>query len=349
MAVALSQTEFERTIEVLSSATATLQLTRFERITYRALLLSVDTALISFFGAILLAIVGLFAEEAPFFYAALALTILFVVSFLVGIIALGLNIPLIFKTFRERKRLDQLGLSSLSTSLWKETRRRQWVSRIRSALLLGIGILIIVGMLLSSMTSEKATLGDRITIFALYAVTAGLLFGARYLRNQREQMDLVASADKLKADLQKRQQQEKPGADAVPAVVSVPADILERTAIIESAQINKERKDAVLQGTSSRENAYAVTFESEAAQQRASLDRAHRFELEDLVADLSTEGADSETQATAIPGAETGQFRRATENKHVEIDYIVDRASRRIQIKAVRPGSQASLDGAGHV
>lgn len=342
MAVALSPNELERTIEVLSSATATLQLTRFERITYRALLFSVDVAILSFFGCILVAIVGLLAGEMPFYYAALTLSAVFVVSFVGGIVSLALNIPLIFKTFRERKRLDQLGLSSLSTSLWKESRRRQWVSRIRSALLLGIGILIIVGMLLASMLTEKATLSDRLIIFGFYAVTAGLLFGARYLRNQREQMDLVASADRLKADLQKRQQQEKPGVAAVPAVVSVPADILERTAIIESAQINKERREAVLQGTSSRENAYAVTFEGDAAQQRSSLDRAHRFELEDLVADLSTEGAASEAQASAIPEAETAQFRRATENKHVEVDYCVDHDARRIRVIAVRPGGEGA-------
>jgi hypothetical protein len=53
MAVALSPNELERTIKVLSSAGQTLQLTRFERITYRALLVSVDVAMASVFGCII--------------------------------------------------------------------------------------------------------------------------------------------------------------------------------------------------------------------------------------------------------------------------------------------------------
>ena len=54
MAVALSSTELERIIEVLSSAGQRLQLTLFEkRLSYRTLLVSVDAATASFFGFIL--------------------------------------------------------------------------------------------------------------------------------------------------------------------------------------------------------------------------------------------------------------------------------------------------------
>jgi hypothetical protein len=282
-----------------------------------------------------------------------ALAVVFLVSFAVGIIALALNIPLLLKTFRERRRLDELGLGTLYTSLWKENRRTRWISRLRSALLLGIGIVIVVGMVFVSKGLIEARSNDDRIVFAVlllfWGVTAGLLFGARYLRNQREQMDLAASAEQLKADLQKRREQD--GLDAAPGDVSVPAEILERTAIIESAQIRKERKDAVLQSATLRESTYAITFEPTAAEQRTALGRADRLELEDLVADLSAEGAKGETQATAVPGADATTFRRATENKHVEIDYVVDYLSRRIQVIAVRPGeggSQPSTNGAGN-
>lgn len=53
MPVALSPNELERTIAVLSSAGQTLQLTRFERITYRMLLVSVDVTMISSLGFVL--------------------------------------------------------------------------------------------------------------------------------------------------------------------------------------------------------------------------------------------------------------------------------------------------------
>jgi hypothetical protein len=185
-------------------------------------------------------------------------------------------------------------------------------------------------------------------LLLFWGVTAGLLLGARYLRNQREQMDLAATAEQLKADLQQRRQQD--GSDAAPGLVSVPAEILERTAIIESAQISKERKDAVLQSATLRESTYAITFDPNAAEQRTALGRADRLELEDLVADLSAEGVKGETQATAVPGADATKFRRASENKHVEIDYVVDYLARRIQVVAVRPGEGTgpSTDGAGN-
>lgn len=122
MAVALSSNELERTIEVLSSAGQTLQLTRLERITYRALLVSVDVAMASLFGCFLAIIFASFSGDW-LWVLALVLGLVFAVSFLVAMLSLALNIPLLLKTFREDRRLKQLGLGSLSTSLWKESRR----------------------------------------------------------------------------------------------------------------------------------------------------------------------------------------------------------------------------------
>jgi hypothetical protein len=308
MAVALSPNELERTIEVLSSAGQTLQLTRSERITYLALLISVDVAMASFFASVVVIIIAsltvlsdLFSSNAvtwPWMLAGI-LVVVFVLSFVVGIISLALNIPLLLRTRHEGEMLKQLGLGSLSTLLWKESRRSRWVSRLRGALLLGIGILILVGMVFASKGMlEASTSDDRISFFVgllLYGITAGLLFGARYLRNQRERMDLAASAEQVRKALQKLQAREGP------ELVSVPAELLERTAIIESAQIKKERKDAVLQSAAFRSDAYAIAFDRNAAEQRASLGVAERVELEDLVADLSTEARNARRRPTPFP------------------------------------------------
>jgi len=62
-----------------------------------------------------------------------------VLGILVGIVSLALNIPLLRKVFRERARLKKLGLSSLSRSLWKESRRSRWsrwLSRAHGTLLI---------------------------------------------------------------------------------------------------------------------------------------------------------------------------------------------------------------------
>jgi uncharacterized membrane protein YciS (DUF1049 family) len=349
MAVALSPNELERTIKVLSSAGQTLQLTRFERITYRALLVSVDVAMASVFGCIIAFMFALLWSW-PWVLAAL-LAVVFVLSFVVGIVSLALNIPLLLKTFREGERLKRLGLGSLSTSLWKESRRNRWISRVRGVLLSGIGILILVGMVFASKgmieTINVSKLDDWILFFfglLFYAITAGLVFGARYLRNQRERMDLAASAEQLRMALRSLQEREGP------EVVSVPAELLEQTAIIESAQIKKERKDAVLQSAAFRSDAYAIAFDRNAAEQRASLGVAERVELEDLVADLSTEGSQLEAKADVVPGTKAVTVRGTTESKSVEIEYVIDQASRRIQVVAVRHGgeaSRASPNGAG--
>jgi len=358
MAVALSSNELERIIEVLSSAGQRLQLTRFERLSYRTLLVSVDVAIASFLGFILAftflvtSIVDNPARALDSWSLVLAgvLAFVFIVSILVGIVALALNIPLLRKTFREGRRLKRLGVHSLSKSLWKESRRTRWISRLRGVVLMAIGILILLGMVLAS----GAVIGadnrdDRIFLgfMALfYAMIAGLLFAARYLRNQRERMDLAASADELRKALQSLRERE--GAE----VISVPAELLEKTVIIESAQITKERKDAVLQSAAFRPKAYAVAFSRDAAEQRAKLSVPDRIELEDIVADLSTDGAQLEAQAKAVSGTIGATLRATTNSEHVEVDCLIDPVSRGIQIIALRhrdQASQASLNGAGNV
>ena len=122
---------------------------------------------------------------------------------------------------------------------------------------------------------------------------------------------------------------------------------MERTAKIESTQIAAERKDAVLQSAAFRPNAYAITYDGDATEQRAALDPADRVELEDLVAELSTDGAHEAPAGTARDAT----LRGTTRSRGVEIEYSVDEASRGIRIVAVRQGSSGlhpALTGAGH-
>jgi hypothetical protein len=350
MAVALSSNELERTIEVLSNAGQTLQLTSSETLSYRALLVSADGVLVSSIALLLIAYLnegyilfpgGGTASDLSFGASAFA----FAVSSVAGIISLLLNIPLLLKTFREESRLKRLGLDALSKSLWKESRRSRWMSRFRGILLLSIGFVFLAAILTAFSGHLKLTLTfqqERLVLYgmALYSViVAGLLFTARYLRNQRERMDLAASAGELRNALVSLRQREGP------EFVSVPAQLLERTAKIESAQISRERKDAVLQSAAFRPNAYAVAFNRDTAEQRATLDVADRVELEDLVAELSTNGAQPEAHAQSE--ANPDRFLGTTKSKGVEIEYVINHASRGIRVMAVRHGRLASLNGAG--
>jgi hypothetical protein len=353
--VEVSSKELESAIEVLSSASQALQLTRFEKLSYRALMVCADVATASFFAALLsifiAAFLGAFEEGGPLFnefsvksFAAISYFVFFFVfaaAILVGIVSLVLNIALLRKTFRERARLKQLGLSSLSQSLLKESRRGRWENWVRRVAFIGTVILwllaavfFFIGVEVGEDSKENLPI-----IFAglFLVVVPGLLIAARYLRNQRERIDLTVSADELRRAFQSLRQRSDAGA------VSVPAELLAKSAKIETVQIAEERKDAILESATSRPAGYAIAFDRDAAEQRATLSVADRVELEDLVAQLSTDGTRVEPQLG------TGQGR--TKSNRVEIDYIIDNASSSIRVVAVRhigEVSHATADGGGH-
>ena len=201
-------------------------------------------------------------------------------------------------------------------------------------------ILVLLGMLIASgAVIEADNRDDQIFLGFLalfYAIIAGLLFAARYLRNQRERMDLAASADELRKALQSLRERE--GAE----VISVPAELLERTVIIESAQITKERKDAVLQSAASRPKAYAIAFSRDATEQRAALSVSDRIELEDIVADLSIDGVRLEAQAEAVPDA-IGATLPATTKKRTCRGRLSNSTQRREQFRSSRCGTETEL------
>jgi hypothetical protein len=337
MAIALSSNELERTIEVLSSAAQALRLTRFERFSYLAIIVSVDliaASVIALFSqGVLESVVELFSKKESSATLTSILSAILSVSIFVGIVSLALNIPLFRKVFRERARLKTLGLSSLSRSLWKESRRHKWISRAHGTLLIVAGILLLFTAVYEIFFEENREL-IVLTILTIF-VTLSLLFTARYLRNERERMDLTANAEELRNALQSLRQRAGDG-----EIVTVPHGLLEQTAKIESAQIAKERKDAVLQSIASPSNAYAVAFDRGAVEQRATLGIADRIELEDLVEQLSEEAAELASQAGA--GATTA-LQAATESKRIEIDYLIDRASHLIRITALRPRASGTL------
>jgi hypothetical protein len=360
--IALDSKNLEGGIEALSSAARAFQLTPFERGAYRALMVSVDVAAWSL--VVLIAMIFILVlekgltpdQETLFVIAIFASVVAFPFAFVVGTVSLALNIPLIRKLYRERARLKELGLSSLSNSLWKESRRSRWISRARKALLILVGILVFLmavdfgtGLIISVKPVGEPDAGvwdvrpggvtkpfrppggepdagddwkAAIFLALFFATIAVMIFSARYLRNQRERMELAASAEELKRALERLRQRAGKA-----EVVSVPSELLEQAARIESAQIAKERKDAVLQSVAVRPSGYAIKFDRDAADERATLGVADRVELEDLVAQLSTGGAQFESQPGAVTGAEGATLRGMTKSQRVEIEYLIDQTS----------------------
>jgi len=361
--VVISTSELDSTVEALASAQA-FRLTHCERIAYRTLMISVDVAIVSFIVAFC---IPFFADVAPskFVYVLISSFPTFVpitsnwwaflfalamlaLSIVVGLVSLAFNMRLFRKIFRENARLKQLGLSSLSRSLWKESRRSRWISGVRSALLMLIGLcimLVAVWWMLLSVTIYPLIWG-KIMLFSVLgflAIIVAVLFGGRYLRNQRERMELADSAEELKQALENLRRRGDND------VLSVPARMLEQGARIETAKIGERRKDAVLESAAFRPRAYAVAFDRGALQERASLGDADRVELEELVAQVSTEG--EQLAAQASPAAKDGRPQGTIKGGRVEFDYVIDRARRGIHINDVRQrgdGVLAAVNGAGN-
>src|SRR5262249_48507936 len=260
--IALDSKDLEGGIEALSSAARAFQVTPFERGAHRALMVSVDIAVWGFVAFVALtAIIAVIAarglnpndltpvQQALVFAPLVASMVAFVFAVIVGIVSLALNIPLVRKLYLERARLKKLGLTSLSESLWKESRRGRWMSRARGVMLIVVGISMFFGIfggLVEVMTTptqmtefEGEIQGEwmpGLLVALFFATIAVLLFSARYLQNQRERMELTASAEELKKALEGLRKR----ADNAQAV-SVPSELMERAAKIESAQIAKER------------------------------------------------------------------------------------------------------------
>jgi hypothetical protein len=335
--VPLDQKSLEDGIAALSSAAQTFHLTRSERWSYQTLVVSADVTVLGFFICLAGGVLGGLRSGTVPSGIGIAGPVAFLVGILVGTVSLVLNIPLLRKTRAEAKRLKKLGLATLSTSLWKESRRRHWIRRVRGALLIIVAatfVLATLGPLITAgVTQDPAFFRLLPLLLVAYLCLAGMLLIARYLRDQRERMDLVASAKELRATFEAMRQ--RAGAAAV---VSVPSDLLDEAAKIESAQIAQARQDAVLRSVKARPHGYAISFDTKAGEQRTALDIDGRVELEDLVAQLSTEGAGADAQNRADGGE---LLRATTSNGRVEIAYLLDRSSRRIRIVLVRPLADA--------
>ena len=123
--ITLDSTSVEAAISVLASAAASFTLSDRERRAYRALMISVDLAIFSLFIALLM-LGMLVAGESDLIYTLLGFAgMAFVASGLGGALAFALSLPLLRRMLRERARLKALGVTRLSESLWRASRRRR--------------------------------------------------------------------------------------------------------------------------------------------------------------------------------------------------------------------------------
>ncbi|HXT19458.1 MAG TPA: toll/interleukin-1 receptor domain-containing protein [Thermoanaerobaculia bacterium] len=182
----------------------------------------------------------------------------------VAILLLALNLRLVLKTVRQRRLMKQLGLQDVSVSAWKVHRkRRPWIRIGADAALTTIGVvLLILGIV------QWTNLWN-LEPYSLYGIRrpASYFFSGvtiliwQSLQRNRERLELVAPADGLRATLKPLEKGPETG-------VFVPAALLEKVAVIEHAQIARERTQAVLAGASTANRGYAVEVSPPAAESK---------------------------------------------------------------------------------
>jgi hypothetical protein len=231
--------------------------------------------------------------------------------------------------------LRKLDLDSLSRSLWKAGQPGRWIIRAHGIVLLIVCALMVFSAAYMVFHHEEKPRETGVLAFTFltFFISISLLFATRYLQNQRTRMDLTSNAEELRGVLMglKREARDV-------EIVTVPSELLEQTAKIESVQIAQERRDAVLQSLESRTRAYAVAFDRAAVEQRATLDIVDRVELEDLLADLSADRARREVSRTAAIQTRHAKLGDETGSGRVRIEYAIDDEARIIRVTAVSHG-----------
>lgn len=277
---------------------------------YRVFEVSVDIAVFSVsLGYAIVMFILPFAGKSRFEVPTLVVASLFFLAFFVGsftaMAAALMNHRFLRRVIAQRRQMRRLGLHALSRRLRRAYARTRWLSRMRDSLLGLFGIAFVATGVLSVAFVAVVLLlyGDRspwahklfpdspigavgLAVYLGVIVVVGLfLLLSRVLRNTREEIELAGNAD----DLRKALAELRASAGAANAV-EVPAALIERAAQIESVLIEKERSRAIVENARSGRAGLAISFDAEAAAQRAQLPAEARLELEDLLAQVSSDG-----------------------------------------------------------
>lgn len=326
-------------IDALSSAVKSFSLKPRQRMIYRTLMATVDFGAVALLLPWLLYLVNTCSAAWHFgtgdgwrdvkTFLASATALLLAGSLLSGMLVSLFAWPLFRLVWRERSRLKSLGLDSLSTTLWKASRKNPAWSSLRGVVLALLGVVYTGGAFynLFGWVAQK----DSLSLVAVpLCVWVGILFlGAGLLRDQKEQLELASQAVELKKALQSLRH--GVGANGM---VAVPADIVERAAMIECVQVAKDREIAILGNAGKQSLGYAIVYLPEPLAQRAHLTEEDRLELEDLLVRLSAAGnAPNAQSAQDVQGESMSVVQLATAG--VEVAYTIEETARTITIRRI--------------
>lgn len=349
--IALDSHGMDGAIAALSSAAVSFGLNTRQRFMYRALMINVDLGAAALVFMWLLQLAGwcggTWWPEVTLDLRDLHKSVqdvvvwLFLGSLVSGLLAFLLGAPTIKSVFRERERLEALGLDALVTSFWRVRRKHSFWSGLREAVLACLGAVYALGAVVSIVrwVLHRETMLLLIVPSAMFL--AALFLGAWILRVQKEKIELAAEAVQLKQALLSLRER-KDSHDLVP----VPVEVVRQAAMIESAHAAKDRQAAILQDAGKESPGYAIAFSPECLEQRNMLNRDERLELEELLVDLGASGAalpGVEVEASVTPQA----FVVRTAGRRVTVEFSIDKETRTLLITRLRYVSIAATPRPG--
>ena len=331
---ALDPAQLEAALEALRKAAATFRLTPREERLYLWLARWSKMAIVS----VVILVAAWVANQSS---TVLVITFLaFVVSGVAATMLLIRNLSLVFGSLQQQRLLRRLGLHGASRSAWKIERRRHLGKWISGATQTAVGATLLVMAAFTLLFLESIRHGEygfsawiEIVLFLALAPPAISILLFRMVQRSRERLAIVADADRLRAMLTSMQATEGPE----PRVV-VPAEVLEKVAGIENANIARERAKAVVASVQTVDRGYGLIVAHDVTVQKAALGPGDRLLVEDVIDTILADPLGVGVVVTA------GDLRRAFDaDGGTEIDYRVHETAKRVHVVALRMPDAAGV------
>ena len=362
--VTLDSKAVDAALGLLAEAARDLPPSPREQKLYRVFAASADVAIYSVVLGYALIAAALLTEEESASFMAVSMAagmcfLVFISASSVGVVAMLLNLRFYRRLFEQRRQLRRRGVDALARALRRARQRKRLFQRLREGLTMALGATFVVGgvgaavlipiasrfLNLPRLSDQTPPPGEPLDplVFAIQmaamAVIGAFLLLSRVLRNTRTEIDIASSAEDLRRGL--AELRATAGADEK---IKVPASLIERAAQIESVLIEKERSRAIVERARPGHEGLAISFDARAAAQRAQLPADARLELEDLIAQVSSDGlAGLPTDGTR---AEPQELRIAQSSPTGRVQAIftggrAPGAARVVDVHLVRPAADA--------
>ena len=349
----LSATQVERALSILEREQNALVVTKNQERWFRWLRISASVFIITYVVAsIVTAIYG--PQSLVFnlsgFGVPQVVGILFMVCFSITIITTPLllivNAKLALTLIWQRRLVRRTGLSGLQASLWRQHRPTR---RFLDYCTAGVAVFGIIFVLLGIIAVvfvlfAKGPPGEALIFAGLFLVLGFTLIAPQLIHRLKQRLGVLADVKRLKQLLE---QMKEGGDTAKAASVMVSRRDVEQLSAIESAQINRERAQAI-SDRNQVGNDYTLLVSRNVHDLRSNLSLEQRLKLEDSLESLLAEPR----PPAAHESAETGIWNIRVPETGMKLTYEIDEIRRQVKAVALdaeganRPATQQGKDNA---